>query len=190
VLPTTRRYPRPRRVTREITKDSEKHLTSTEAGLTEEGAKRSRYVYPGDLLLTNSGATLGVPKISSITGCINDGVAVLRQFHSVPVNDFAYVYLQSQTESFRAVKQGMGQPNLNTGIIAGWFFAFPPLEEQQRIVAKIADLMTLCDQLESAITVAHLAARRLLEAVLTRALDATSQSANSGSQRRPIQPRS
>lgn len=63
---------------REITKDGEKYLTSTEGGLTEEGATHSRFIEPNDLLLTNSGATLGVPKISSIKACMNDGVAVLR----------------------------------------------------------------------------------------------------------------
>jgi type I restriction enzyme S subunit len=67
---------------------------------------------------------------------MNDGVAVLRLFHSVSLNDFAYLYLQSQTRAFRGVNQGMGQPNFNTSIIAGWFFALPPLAEQQRIVAK------------------------------------------------------
>jgi hypothetical protein len=45
---------------------------------------------------------------------MNDGGAVLRLFHSVPLNDFAYLYLRSQTAAFRQVNQGMGQTNLNT----------------------------------------------------------------------------
>src|SRR5213078_4659468 len=84
----------------EITKDGDKYLTHTATGLTEEGAKRSRFVNSGDLLLTNSGATLGVPKISGIRACMNDGVAVLRLFHPIQLNDFAYLYLQSQTDAF------------------------------------------------------------------------------------------
>ena len=155
---------------REITKDQEKYLTNTEAGLTEGGAARSRYINPGDLLLTNSGATLGVPKISQIRACMNDGVAVLRLFHSVPLNDFAYLYLHSQTEAFRRVNQGMGQPNLNTPIIAGWFFPLPPLGEQHRIVAKVEELMAQCDRLEAQLTTAQIESRRLLEAVLHEAL--------------------
>lgn len=135
---------------REITKDSSKFLVSTEGGLTEEGASKSRFVNPGDLLLTNSGATLGVPKITGIRACLNDGVAVLRSFHEEPLNDFAYVYLHSQTHAFRRVNQGMGQPNLNTAIIAGWFFPLPPLAEQVRIVARLDELMALCDRLEEA----------------------------------------
>ena len=155
---------------REITKDGEKYLTSTEGGLTEEGATRSRFIDPGDLLLTNSGATLGVPKISRIRACMNDGVAVLRLFHSVPLNDFAYLYLHSQTPMFRQVNQGMGQPNLNTQIIAGWFFPLPPLAEQHRIVAKVEELTALCDRLEAQLTTTQTESRRLLEAVLHEAL--------------------
>ena len=155
---------------REITKDGEKYLTSTEGGLTEEGATRSRFIESGDLLLTNSGATLGVPKISHIKACMNDGVAVLRLFHSVPLNDFAYLYLHSQTDAFRRVNQGMGQPNLNTPIIAGWFFPLPPLAEQHRIVAKVDELMAVCDRLEAQLTTAQAESSRLLESVLHNAL--------------------
>ena len=154
----------------EITKDDNKYLTTTETGLTEEGVKRSRIINPGDLLLTNSGATLGVPKISKIRACMNDGVAVLRQFHSVPLNDFSYLYLQSQTSSFRTINQGMGQPNLNTPIIAGWFLALPPLAEQHHIVAKVDELMALCEQLEFSLTTGDDTRRRLLDALLAEAL--------------------
>ncbi|MFH0998975.1 MAG: restriction endonuclease subunit S [Pseudomonadota bacterium] len=150
----------------EITKDSTKYLTETATGLTEEGAKRSRFINSWDLLLTNSGATLGVPKISKIRGCMNDGVAVLRLFHSFDLNDFAYLYLVHQTPAFRSVNQGMGQPNLNTPIIAGWFFPLPPIAEQRRIVAKVDQLMALVDLLETQLADSRAAAINLMEAVV------------------------
>jgi type I restriction enzyme S subunit len=80
---------------------------------------------------------------------MNDGVAVLRLFHSFDLGDFGYLYLTHQTAAFRNVNQGMGQPNLNTPIIAGWFYPLPPLAEQKRIVAKVDELMALCDRLEA-----------------------------------------
>jgi type I restriction enzyme S subunit len=151
----------------EVTKDSSKYLTETATGLTEEGSERSRFINPGDLLLTNSGATLGVPKISKIRGCMNDGVAVLRLFHSFDFNEFGYLYLTHQTASFRNVNQGMGQPNLNTPIIAGWFFPLPPLAEQRRIVAKVEQLMTLVDALETQLAASRTTAANLLSALVT-----------------------
>ena len=150
----------------ELTKNSFKYLTETAIGLTKEGSERSRFINPGDLLLTNSGATLGVPKISKIRGCINDGVAVLRLFHSFNLNDFGYLYLTQQTQAFRSVNQGMGQPNLNTPIIAGWFFPVPPLAEQHRIVAKVDQIMALVDELERQQEASREKASQLLDAIV------------------------
>jgi type I restriction enzyme S subunit len=50
----------------------------------------------------------------------------------------------------------------------------PPLAEQRRIVAKVEELMALCDQLESQLTIAQTEIRRLLEAVLHEALSPAS----------------
>jgi type I restriction enzyme S subunit len=133
----------------ELTKDTGKFLTKVADTLTEAGSERSRFVDADDLLLTNSGATLGVPKISKIQGCINDGVAKLGDFHNLIDHEYAYYFLFQQTTAFRDVNQGMGQPNLNTAILAGWFFPLPPFAEQHRIVAKVDALMALCDALES-----------------------------------------
>jgi len=46
----------------------------------------------------------------------------------------------------------------------------PPLAEQHRIVAKVDELMALCDQLEAQLTTTETDTRRLLEAVLEAAL--------------------
>ncbi len=100
---------------------------------------------------------------------MKDGVTVLRLFHSIPLNDFAYLYLHSQTEAFRRVNQGMGQLNLNTPIIADWYFPLPPLAEQHRIVAKVDELMALCDQLETQLTTTQSDSQKLMEAILHEA---------------------
>jgi predicted RNA methylase len=46
----------------------------------------------------------------------------------------------------------------------------PPLAEQHRIVAKVDELMAVCDRLEAQLTIAQTERRRLLEAVLHDAL--------------------
>jgi type I restriction enzyme S subunit len=46
----------------------------------------------------------------------------------------------------------------------------PPLAEQHRIVAKVDELMALCDQLEAQLTTTEADSRRLLESVLHEAL--------------------
>ena len=60
-----------------ITRDESPYLYSVDEGLTAAGSDASRWIEPETLLLTNSGATLGVPKITKIGGCINDGSVAL-----------------------------------------------------------------------------------------------------------------
>jgi type I restriction enzyme S subunit len=47
----------------------------------------------------------------------------------------------------------------------------PPLAEQHRIIAKVDELMALCDQLEAQLTTTQIESRRLLEAILNEALN-------------------
>ena len=49
--------------------------------------------------------------------------------------------------------------------------ALPPLPKQHRIVAKVDELMALCDELEASLTDTATTHRRLLESVLHAALE-------------------
>lgn len=60
--------------------------------------------------------------------------------------------------------------NLNHGILKRAPIAIPPLAEQHRIVAKVAELMALCDQLEASLTAGETTRSRLLDALLHEAL--------------------
>lgn len=115
----------------EVTKDDGKYITSTESYLTEEGAKYSRLVEKGTLVLSNSGATLGVPKVTLITGCINDGSVA---FFDLKVEQMYLLYVfKSRTLELRKQMQGYGQPNLNTSIIKSIVIPLPHPEEQKSI---------------------------------------------------------
>ena len=56
----------------------------------------------------------------------------------------------------------------------------PPLAEQHRIVAKVDELMALCDQLEAALAGGNDARSGLLNAVLTEALRPTEEASLGG----------
>ena len=60
--------------------------------------------------------------------------------------------------------------NLNQSILLSLVVGLPPLAEQHRIVAKVDELMALCDQLEAQLTTTEADSRRLLEAVLHETL--------------------
>ena len=132
----------------EITKDDEIYLTETETFLTKKGSLQCRVFTAGTLLLSNSGATLGVPSILSINANANDGVV---GFENLKVNsEFAYFYLSSLTQGLRdRIKQGSGQPNLNTDIVKGISIPLPPSDEIEKIVEYIHKLRAHYRQLES-----------------------------------------
>ena len=66
---------------------------------------------------------------------------------------------------------GAGKPGLNLDNIRFLSIPLPPLAEQHRIVAKVDELMALCDRLEAQLATAQTESRRLLESVLHHALD-------------------
>lgn len=61
--------------------------------------------------------------------------------------------------------------------------AIPPLAEQQRIVARVHELISLCDQLEAQLAATQNDSRRLLERLLDKALGTSGISADTGSER-------
>jgi type I restriction enzyme S subunit len=65
---------------------------------------------------------------------------------------------------------GAGRPGLNLDNIRSLSIPLPPLTEQHRIVAKVDELMTLCDRLEASLSSGDDTRRRLLDALLAEAL--------------------
>jgi type I restriction enzyme, S subunit len=65
---------------------------------------------------------------------------------------------------------GVGLQHITKGRLEALLIPLPPLAEQHRIVAKVEELMNLCDQMEAQITVTEQDSRRFLESVLADAL--------------------
>ncbi len=151
-----------------LTADNSPYLKSVPATLNELGREYSRYIEPHTLLLTNSGATLGVPKITLIGGCINDGVAALLDI-DYPLKLYLVYFLRTQTKQLRGVNQGAAQPNLNTTIIKTINVPLPPVAEQTRIVAEVERRLSVVEELEAVVSANLQRAIRLRQSILQRA---------------------
>jgi type I restriction enzyme, S subunit len=71
------------------------------------------------------------------------------------------------------LKQQCGQANVNGTILKNMAIPLPPLAEQYQIVAKVDELMGLCDRLEAQISITETDSRRLLESLLHGASSST-----------------
>lgn len=134
----------------DITRDDGIYVNYCVHTITEEGFSRTREVPPYTLLLTNSGATLGVPKITTFKTTFNDGIAAFLNIDDRLEILFAYYYLKARTSYFlESASMGMGQPNLNTDIIGRTHIVLPPKEEQLRIVGY---LKNKCENIDALIS--------------------------------------
>jgi type I restriction enzyme, S subunit len=114
--------------------DGSKYITGTKRRIRRDGAKRSRMVQPGDLLLTNS-MSFGRPYIMRTSGCIHDGWLVLTRKAENVDSDFFFHLLGSKAvySEFERRAAGVTVKNLNIELVKGVHVAFPPLPEQRRI---------------------------------------------------------
>lgn len=72
-----------------------KYIETTEERIIPEGVSRSRMVYEGDLILSNS-MSFGRPYIMSVEGCIHDGWLVIQKYDKTFYKDYLYYALSSE----------------------------------------------------------------------------------------------
>ena len=123
------------------------YITETAQKIIPEGMKKSRYVQPGDFLLSNS-MSFGRPYILKIDGCIHDGWLVLRDKDGIFDKRFLYYYLSSPStyQKFKNMAVGGVVNNLNSEMVRGVTVPVPTMEEQLDIVStldKVTELITL-----------------------------------------------
>jgi type I restriction enzyme S subunit len=133
-------------------------------------------VQPGDLLLNITGGSIGrcclIPE-GEIEANISQHVAIIRLANAGTRAFIHRVILSPFFQSFVVDEQtGAGRGGLPKNRMDQIPVPVPPLAEQHRIVAKVDELMALCDQLEAQLTTSEADSRRLLEAVLRDALAA------------------
>ena len=133
----------------DLTRESSIYVKSFSSTIKEAGLSKTRLVEAGTLLLTNSGATLGVPKICTFATTFNDGVAAFLSLDE-RLKLYVYWFFCYMTDLYRNINQGTAQPNLNTDIIKMTLVPIPPYKEQIRIIEQLGNISHIIEHYEKA----------------------------------------
>ncbi|MBZ5757031.1 restriction endonuclease subunit S [Pseudomonas sp. S5(2021)] len=137
--------------------------------------EEDKYCNPGDLLFAWS---------ASFGPFIWQGERSIYHYHIWKLDFYAkdqlskhylYNYLLEQTQEIKAAGHGVSMVHMTKEKMEKLVVPVPPLAEQDRIVAKVDQLMALCDQLEAQQADADSAHTQLVQALLdslTQARDA------------------
>ena len=128
---------------------NEKYIISAKEKITVEGAQKSRMVYKGDFILSNS-MSFGRPYILKIDGCIHDGWLALSKYDDYVTPDYLYHVLVSskiQDEMERKASFGGAVQNLNSDIVSAICIDIPDKRRQNEITDVLDRFDALCNDL-------------------------------------------
>lgn len=136
---------------------------------------KSHKVTSGDLLITKMGNPPGDTALypARPNGIITADCIKFSVYGDGTTARFLfYLYSAPQIRgSLMGITKGMGRLKLSLKRFKSQIIPLPPLSEQQRIVAKLDDLMAYCDELDSSIKESQQQNELLLQQVLREALE-------------------
>lgn len=136
---------------------------------------RSGKVRQGDVLFCLRGSLGKTALIDDLEeGAIASSLVIVRPGATV-VPRYLLVYFNTSlvANQISAYDNGTAQPNLAAGSLHKFVLPVPPIDEQHRIVAKVDELMALCDRLEADQADAEAAHAQLVQALLDSLTQAT-----------------
>ncbi|MFQ1887218.1 restriction endonuclease subunit S [Aeromonas veronii] len=128
---------------------------------------------PGDIIFTREapmGEALIIP--AGETWCLGQRTMLIRPMHEFVSNKFLLLALTEPHLLERASEHAVGLTvkHLRVGDVENLSIPLPPLAEQHRIVAKVDELMALCDQLTSRLQTSQQTQLALAESLVEGAL--------------------
>jgi type I restriction enzyme S subunit len=111
-------------------------------------AESSAQLLPTGSVLFSSRAPIGYSAIAANPLATNQGFKSCVPYLD-GMSEFILIYLRASIVEFEARASGTTFMEVSGKVVSGVPFPLPPLAEQKRIVAKVDELMALCDKLET-----------------------------------------
>ena len=101
----------------------------------------------GSVLMAMYGATIGKLGILQVEATTNQACCACIPYAGM-WNKYLFYFLMANRRTFIKMGEGGAQPNISKEKIVNALMPLPPLAEQKRIVAKLEEILPLCDRLK------------------------------------------
>ncbi|SFS33060.1 restriction endonuclease subunit S [Sphingobacterium wenxiniae] len=146
------------------------YVDYTEEFITEAGLKNSSArVFPRGTILFTIFATIGKIGILNIDAATNQAIAGITPIKQINHKYLVYILVEL-SRSLQDVGKGVAQKNINQTILKNLQIPFPPLPEQERIVAKLDKLFAQHEKIKKALDRIPQLLKTFRQQVLTQAV--------------------
>ncbi len=139
---------------------------TTHTGLYNEAGLAQSRLWPVGTLCITIAANIADSGILGIEACFPDSVVGFIPDGEFGGAKYFEIFMRTAKAHLQDFAPSTAQKNINLGILENVRIPLPPLAEQKRIVAKVASLMSWCDELEARLAAAQSAAAALLDSSL------------------------
>ena len=127
--------------------------------------------WPKGTLCITIAANIADSGILSFDACFPDSVVGFIPATVFPNARYFEYFIRTAKANLLEFAPPTTQKNINLEILNAVLVPLPPLVEQQRIVARVDELMAVCDKLEERLHGTQILKHHLLEAILNEALE-------------------
>lgn len=147
------------------------YIIYTYTGLyNKKGLAQSRLWPKGTLCITIA-ANIADAALLGFDACFPDSVVGFIPSTQIGQAEYFAYFMRTAKERLQDYAPSTAQKNINLEILGKLLIPLPPLAEQHRIVARVKQLMTLCDQLEAQLKQSVADSEKLMETAVRQFLD-------------------
>jgi len=124
-------------------------VTSASSSITLKGLESSsaKLVPPGTLFIGMYGS-IGKLGIAGMACATNQAIAHCIADEAIALTRYLFIFIRANRDHLFSQGKGLAQQNISQTILKAQQIELPYVTEQEQIVAKVDELMAICDQLE------------------------------------------
>lgn len=148
---------------------NETSITTSNFFINPNEKQLNSLIQTGSIIFPKRGGAIATNKKKYVKNDIfaDSNVMAVRPFSDVLLE---YVMLWLSSFDLASLNTGTSVPQINNKDIEPLKFIIPPLEEQRHIVAKVEQLMTICDQLKSRLNESQQSQLHLADALVEQSV--------------------